>query len=448
MEKYNSIPSICIIGRPNVGKSSLFNILIGERRSVVVERSGTTRDRVEAIVNTGNINVKIVDTGGYLSEDKDVISLEVKDQICRAIEEASVILFVTDTIDGVSPFDVEVAALLRKFSKTVILVANKTDNEKLIDDAVEFYQLGFGAPETISCLHRRGIRGLKQKIQESVESFGLEKEPSQKKCIKIAVVGRPNVGKSSLINNLLERKRVIVSDIPGTTRDSIDTYFSYEDTDYILIDTAGIRHKRKVKDIVDTYSMMRSQDAIKRADVVLLLFDAAEGITRDDMGILDLIEETGSACLILVNKWDLAKDAEDVSMQDYEKHLLYASNRLRKFSIFFVSAKTGRNVVDMLSMVKVLDTNLDLEVSTGVLNRIFKSHDPSLVAVPRRYKRPNFLYVIQSRSRPVEFKYFVNSPQDVRPSHLSFIENQLRSNLPLKGIPIKILIRRSKKNSK
>ncbi|MFH1552382.1 MAG: ribosome biogenesis GTPase Der [Candidatus Omnitrophota bacterium] len=448
MKNHSPIPTICIVGRPNVGKSSLFNCLVGERRAVVVEQSGTTRDRVEAVVSMGKFSVKFVDTGGYVSKDKDELSLQIKDQIHRAMEEASVIVMVTDTISGISPSDKEIASLLRKFNKPVIPVANKTDNAKLENDAMEFYQLGFGQPEEVSCVHRKGMRGLRKRLLESVEGIAQEDDGRELSYIKIAVVGRPNVGKSSFVNNLLARNRVIVSETPGTTRDSIDTYFSYDGTEYILIDTAGIRHRRKIRTAVDVYSIMRAKESIKRADVAILLLDAADGITRDDMSILDFIEENGKACLILINKWDLAEEEGDISMEDYEKHLTYASNKLSKFPTSFVSSKTGRNVLGSLSMVKVLNSNLDLKVSTAFLNKIFEKKDPSRVPVPRGKKRPNFLYAVQSSSRPVEFKFFVNYPMAVLPSHVSFIKNQLRENLPLKGIAVKVIIRRSRRERK
>lgn len=448
MERHSDIPAICIVGRPNVGKSSLFNCLIGQRRAVVVEQSGTTRDRVEAIIHLGTRSVKLVDTGGFAPGDKDDLSMQVKDQIYWAMEEASVILLVTDTTMGVTPYDIEVATLLRKFAKSVIVVANKTDNEKLAGDAYEFYQLGFGEPEPVSCLHRNGIKGLKKLVQESLGEAEEEKPQKDVDYLKIAIVGRPNVGKSSLINNILDRNRIIVSDIPGTTRDSIDTHFSYGGDDFLLIDTAGMRHKRKIKMPVDSYSMMRSKESIKRADVVMLLLDAADGATKDDLGILSFIEETGKAALVLVNKWDLGEETEDLSQEEYLKHLVYASSVLNKFPVYFVSAKTGKNVLNMLEVAKLLNANLDQKISTPFLNKIFDKNDPGRVPVPRAKKRPNFLYIVQASTRPVEFKYFVNDPRNVLSSHMSFIENQLRANLPLSGIPIRVNIRKSRKTSK
>ena len=449
MGNKSKIPMISIVGRPNVGKSSLFNWFLGERRAVVVEESGTTRDRVEEIITINDNEVKISDTGGYLAEDKDMMSMLVKEQIYDAIKETTIMIMVVDAQAGLSPADVEIASMLRKSNKKIILVANKADNEKIKHQAVVFYELGFGSPVEISCLHRKGINGLKNVILENLKEFKYPEEPEQEKnYIKIAIVGRPNVGKSSFVNYVLKKERLIVSDIPGTTRDSIDTYFSYDDADFILIDTAGMRHKRKVKTSVDVFSMMRSAESIKRSDVTLLLVDAQDGFTKDDMGILDLIEENGKACLILVNKWDLASSVSEVNADDYRKHLLSSSPRLNKYTIEFISSVTGKNILKSIISIKKLNKALDMSIATPLLNKIFEKNNPQNVPVSRNKKRPNFLYVVQSKKRPIEFKYFVNDTSAVGPGHLNFIENKLREYLPLSGIPIKIKFFKSRKDKK
>ncbi len=455
MENSNFLPTICIVGRPNVGKSSLFNCLLRERRAVVVEQSGTTRDRVEAVIEVKDINVKLVDTGGYLASEKDKIILQVKEQIYRAVEEASVIVFVAEAISGISPFDKEMAVLLKKCGKPIILAVNKVDNDKLKNDAYEFFQLGFGDCEVISCLHRRGISGLEERIYDEVKAAlseenmaRLQEEPEDNQYIKIAVVGRPNVGKSSFVNCILNYERVIVSDIPGTTRDSIDTCFTYGEQNYILIDTAGIRHKRKIKNPVDIFSIMRAKESIERCDVTILILDAQDGVTRDDFGVLRFIQESGKACLVCVNKWDLAKDAEGVTEEDYRKQLLNDSHELTKFPLVFVSAKTGKKVLSTLEMVRTLDSNLDFKASTPVLNKIFEKNDPSRIPISRRKMHPNFLYIIQTKKRPMEFRFFVNDPKLVIPAHFNYIENQLRKKLSLHGIPIRIFAVKSKKKER
>ena len=445
MTENRKTETICIVGRPNVGKSSLFNCLLGERRSVTLEQSGTTRDRVEAVMRVGKCCVKLVDTGGFHSGDKGEISEQVKQQIVWAMEEADSIIMVVDSSDGLTGADIEVANLLRTFNKEVKVVANKADNDGIAGLSYDFYRLGFGEPDAVSCIHRRGIKKLKNHILERVKKQGKPEIAQEKDVLKIAVVGRPNVGKSSFVNSLLSRKHAVVSDVPGTTRDSVDTFFSVDGSSYMLIDTAGIRHKRKIKTVVDTFSMMRSHDAVKRADVAVLMLDARDGVTKDDLMILDHIEEFGKGCLVVVNKWDLSEGVEGVSMDEYRKSLVYASDRIGKYPLIFVSSVTGKSVLACLPMLKVLNTNLDMKTSTPFLNKIFEKHNPSMVSVPRRLKRPNFLYIVQSGKRPVEFRYFVSDPANVLSSHESFIENRLRESLPLTGIPIKVTFSRSRK---
>jgi GTP-binding protein len=451
MPGHDMIPTVCIAGRPNVGKSSLFNRLVGHRKAVVLGDSGTTRDRIEETVLMDGKKLKLVDTGGYILKDKDRLSPEIKYQITSAAQEASVILFVTDVSAGITAADREVALMLRKFDKPVILVVNKVDNNKKKDFALDFFQLGYGQSMLVSCAHNKGLGPLKQKLIEEIEKCRGKIIPDtekEKQYIKVAIVGRPNVGKSSFVNRLTRRQRVIVSDIPGTTRDSVDTYLRFEENEYILIDTAGIRHKRKIREPVDVYSVMRSKDSIERSDVVLLLLDAAEGVTRDDISILNFVDEAGKACLVLINKWDLSKGVNDISKEDYEKHLLYASNRLENFPMHFVSALTGEKVINTLNKVKELNDKLDLKVSTPRLNKIFEKYDPALIPIPRKKKRPNFLYITQSSRRPLEFSYFVNDPYLVLPVHKSFIINQLREKLPLKGVSLKVIFKKSRKGKK
>ncbi|MFA6635922.1 MAG: ribosome biogenesis GTPase Der [Candidatus Omnitrophota bacterium] len=438
--------TICIVGRPNVGKSSLFNCLLGERRAVTLEQSGTTRDRVEAVMRVGKCSVRLVDTGGFEISDKDDISIQVKEQILKAMEDADSVIMVVDSMNGLTGGDMEVAGLLRRSGKRVKIVANKADNDRIAELSYDFYSLGFGDPEAVSCIHRRGIRKLKNYILDEVKKEGESEVEQEKDVLKIAVVGRPNVGKSSFVNSLLSRKHAVVSDIPGTTRDSIDTFFTMDGSRYMLIDTAGIRHKRKIKTVVDTFSMMRSHEAVRRADVAVLMLDAADGGTKDDLMILDHIEEEGKGCLVVVNKWDLSEGVDGVSIDEYRKSLVYASDRIGRYPIMFISSDTGKNVMATLPMLKVLNINLGMKTSTPFLNKIFEKSDPSKVSVPRKMKRPNFLYIVQSGSKPVEFRYFVSDPANVLPAHVSFIENRLRENLPLTGIPIRVIFSRSRKD--
>jgi GTPase len=445
MAEHNRTRTICIVGRPNVGKSSLFNCLLGERRAVTLEQSGTTRDRVEGCMRVGKHSVKLIDTGGLDISVKDDISSQVKDQVFYAMREADAILMVVDLKDGLTGGDIEVAGMLRKLSKDVKVVANKADNDDLAGSLFDFYQLGFGDPEAVSCVHRRGIRKLKNHILEQVKKEGRTGAEEKTGVLKIAIVGRPNVGKSSFLNSLLSRKHAVVSDIPGTTRDATDTLFTVDGEHYMLIDTAGIRHKRKVTLAVDTFSMMRSHEAVRRSDVTVLMLDAKDGVTKDDLMILDHIEDSGKGCLLVINKWDLSEGEFGVSVEEYRKGLIYAADRIGKYPMIFVSSVTGKNVISSLSMLQTLNVNLDMKASTPFLNKIFEKFDPSRVSVPRSQRKPNFLYIVQSGTRPVEFKYFVSNPMDVTNSHESFIENRLRENLPLKGIPIKLIFARSRR---
>jgi len=451
MPSHKNIPTVCIVGRPNVGKSSLFNCIVGYRRAVVLGESGTTRDRLEDTVIMGGKRIRVIDTGGFLIKDTDHLSAHVKNQIMRAMEDASLLLFVTDIQTGITPADREVALLLRKFNKPVILAANKADNDGNAQDSFELFQLGYGEPVLVSCAHRRGINGLKDRIMDTVRTlfeFLPDGEKEDPGCIKVAVIGRPNVGKSSFINKLTESDRVIVSDIPGTTRDSIDTRLDHDGDSFILIDTAGMRHKRKIKNAVDVYSIMRSEESIARADVVVFMLDASEGIAKDDLEILRFTVDKGKACLIVVNKWDLAKDVEDVTAAEYEKHLVRTASQIADFPVMFVSALTGHNVMKILAEVKKLNEGLDLKVPTPKLNKIFSRNKPANVPIPKKKKRPNFLYIVQSGTRPIEFTYFVNDPEAVLPAHMSYIENRLRESLAIRGIPVRINIKRSKKGKK
>ncbi len=448
MENDKKIPTICIVGRPNVGKSSLFNRFLGRRRAVVFEQSGTTRDRVEAIIKMGTYRIRLLDTGGFLRKDQDVLGHKIKGQLQIGIDEADILILVCDTINGLYPEDTEIARILRSSGKPVLVVANKTDNEKLENDAFEFFSLGFDQIHAVSCQHGKGIKKLKQSLIQMMRDMGFVPSEAVKEPIGIAIVGRPNVGKSSFVNSILSEDRVIVSSVPGTTRDSVDTYFEFEKDPYILIDTAGIRHRRKVKKAIDVYSVMRAEDALERSDAAILLLDAAEGITRDDIRIMKRTEEKGKPAVIAVNKWDLSSFADDITEESYRESLLESYPPLRNYPIIFISAKNKYNLFYCIELVKFLEADSNLFHATSSLNKIFEKNDPSFVSLPKNDLRPNFMYIVQIRSKPVEFKYFVNYPSRVKPAHINFIENRLRENLPLKGIPIKIHIAGSKKEKR
>lgn len=432
------MPVVSIVGKPNVGKSSLFNRIIGKRHAVVYEEEGTTRDRVDKPVKIKDKNFILADTGGFISRGKDKMSALVKTQIEKAVRSSDLLLFVCDGETGLLPLDVDLARLLRKSGKKIILVVNKVDNEKREENLLDFYELGLGSPLGISCLHNLGIKKL---LNETINIIPLYSEAGLEGYhpIKIAIVGRPNVGKSSFLNKVLDEERVIVHEEPGTTRDSVDTYFKKDGVHFLLIDTAGIKHKRKVKKAVDFYSMTRSKDSIDRSDVALFLIDGMEGVTKDDAKIFDYIKAKGKGCVIIVNKWDLVKKIE---MSRYEKAILRRMPESRNFPIAFISAKTGRNALEAFNLVKSIKTNLDLFIDTGTLKDFLKDIKPANVRVSRGSRIPKFYYMTQVTTFPREFVVFVNNPQHVTDFHTAFIENRLRERFPLEGIPVRIIYKK------
>ena len=441
MKNKEDIPVISIVGRPNVGKSSLFNRIIKKRHAVVEETEGTTRDRIEQPVNAGGKSFILVDTGGFLSRGEDDISRLVKNQIEKAISSSDVLLLVCDGKTGLLPLDEELAGLLRKSGKKIVPVVNKTDNDKIRENLFDFYRLGLGEPCAVSSLHNLGIENLLGEITD-VMPFRSGTDIERGHPIKIAIVGRPNVGKSSFLNKVLDEERVLVHDEPGTTRDSVDTLFRKDGITFLLIDTAGIRHKRKVKSAVDVYSIMRARDAIIRADVALLLVDGMEGVTKDDARIFDYVREAGKGCVIIVNKWDLVKEIETAR---YKNAVLRKIPEARNFPLAFVSSKTGKNALKTFNLVKSIKTNLDLFIDEDTLSDFLKSIRPADVGTSRKRRIPRFYYMAQVSTSPKEFVVFVDNPKDVADFHTAFIENRLRESFPLAGIPVRVKYRKRPK---
>jgi len=442
MTRDKNKPIISIVGRPNVGKSSLFNRIIGTRHAVVEEKEGTTRDRIESPVKFKDKDFIVVDTGGFLPRENDELSVLVKKQINKAIERSDALLFVCDGEKGLLPLDAELAGTLRKSGKKIILVVNKIDTEKRSENITDFYELGLGEPFGISCLHRRGIRRFLDEIASIIPARP-EDEIEKRHPIKIAICGRPNVGKSSFLNRVLEEERVVVHEKPGTTRDSVDSFFEKDGILYLLIDTAGIRHKRKVKTAVDVYSVMRARESIDRSDIALVLIDGMEGVTSDDTKIFEYVQEKGKASAILVNKWDLVKGIET---SRYEKAIVKKMPTARNFPILFISAKTGRNALEAFNKLKVIKTNLNLFLNPATLKYFLKEIKPERVSISHRRRLPKFYYMIQIATKPPEFMVFVNDPGRVTGFHTSFIENRLREHFPLKGVPVKINYKKLKRS--
>lgn len=433
--KPTNIPSVCIIGRPNVGKSTLFNRIIGRRRAVVYKTSGTTRDRLEFLCDKGETPFRLIDTGGFMKTPHDNISSFVKDQIEKAIRESDLLLFVCDGISGIMPQDEELLSILRRADIKVFLVVNKVDNEKIKDGIYDFYKFGLGEAYPISAMHNLGIEKLVEDISDMVAK--LPKSEAEEIAYKIAIVGKPNVGKSLFVNTLLKEERVIVSETPGTTRDSVDTYFKKDGKLFLLIDTAGIRHKRKIKEPVDVYSVMRSEESIKRSDVAFLLIDGYDGLRNDDVRIFNLILEHNKCCVMVVNKWDLVRS---MAMADYKNAIIRKCPQAAFFPIVFASAKTGRNLLSCIDMTKYVLANSDQTIPTKELNRLFLKNSRFLAVFDKKGLKVR--YIVQVSKRPPEFLFFVNDTKLVTDEYFNFIENSLRKNYNLYGTPIKMSYRR------
>jgi len=435
----NPLPKVTIVGRPNVGKSSLFNRIAQIRKAIVYKEVGTTRDRIIQEVIFENKKFILTDTGGFTFEDKEQMFKLIKEQIKKAIEESDILLFVCDGQEGLTAQDFELAPILRKANKRIFLVVNKVDNEKIKEQILDFYRLGLDEPYPVSALHDIGVDEL---LNDVVKKFPQVSDETEKagEVIKAAIVGRPNVGKSSFLNYLLKEERLIVDEAPGTTRDTIDTYLREGGAEFVLIDTAGLRHKRKIKEAVDVYGMMRTKEAIKRSEICLVLIDGYEGLMVDDLKILDLVIEEGKCCILCVNKWDLAKA---VPVKKYEEMIYRRADFLRKYPVIFTSAKTGYNIYNSLGLIKEIIRNSQAKVPTQKLNKLLtsiKSKGP----FASQKNNPKMLYATQTRVSPPLFLIFMNDPAAISDMHKNFIENSIRKNFGFFGVPIRFEFRRSK----
>lgn len=430
-------PVVAIVGRPNVGKSTLFNRLTGRRKAIVEDVPGVTRDRLYEEAEWQNKKFTVIDTGGIQWEN-DPISLQVKKQAELAIEQADVIVFVVDARAGLLADDEEVAAILRKAGKPVIVAVNKVEN--FADQPVyEFYKLGLGEPVPISAAHGMNTGDLLDKIVQSFPAHPEDDYPAD--VIKIAVIGRPNVGKSSLVNNFLGEKRVIVSDVPGTTRDAIDSLFSYEGRNYLIIDTAGMRKKGKINDPIERYSVLRSLKAVDRADVVLMLIDATEGVTEQDKKIAGYAHEQGKASVIVVNKWD-AVQKNDKTMNQFDENIREQFGFMQYAPTMYISALTGQRVWKLLDMIDFVAEQANRRIPTNVLNQLI-SEIVALNPPPTdKGKALKIFYATQAGVKPPTFVLFVNEPELLHFSYRRHIENQLRQAFGFEGNPLRIVVRR------
>ena len=436
-----SKPIVAMVGRPNVGKSTLFNKLAGKRISIVQDTPGVTRDRVYAESEWLNRKFTMIDTGGIEPESSDIIVKQMRRQAQIAIEMADVIVFVVDGKEGLTAADQEVAQMLRKSKKPVVLVVNKIDRLALEENSYEFYNLGIGDPITISA--SQGL-GLGDMLDEVVKYFNDPSEDEEDdEYIRIAMIGKPNVGKSSLINRLLGEERVIVSNVPGTTRDSIDSYLETEGGKFILVDTAGLRRKSKVKEEIERYSVIRTYAAIEKADVAILVIDAEQGITEQDEKIIGYAHEMNKAIMVVVNKWDLI-EKDDKTLSNYQKDLQQKLKFMPYAKYLFISALTGQRVHKILSTAKYCYDNYSKRVSTGLLNDVISKavlmKEPPVVAL----KRLKIYYATQVATKPPKFVFFVHDPNLLHFSYGRYLENQLRESFDFDGTGIEIEYRARK----
>ena len=437
-----SKPIVAIIGRPNVGKSTFFNYLAGNRISIVEDTPGVTRDRVYAETNWRGRNFTLIDTGGIEPESEDIILSQMREQANLAIEVADVIIFLTDIRQGVTSADHEITLMLRKSNKPIVLVCNKADNyEKDKENIYEFYNLGIGEPHAISSTNAIGIGDVLDAVYEHLPPKDSDEEDDD--YIRVAVIGKPNVGKSSLINKILGENRTIVSDIAGTTRDAIDSYFENDKGKYILIDTAGIRKKSKVNERIEKYSVMRSLLAIERADVCLMLIDANEGVTEQDTKIAGEAHEAGKGIIIVVNKWDEI-EKETGTLEKYKKEIYNKLAYLSYAPIIFISAKTGQRVEKLFDMINEVAKQNALRVSTSVLNQVINEAIAIVQPPTDKGKRVKILYGTQASTKPPTFVIFVNNKDLFHFSYERYLVNQIRKEFGLRGTPIRILVREKK----
>ncbi len=434
-----SKPVVAIVGRPNVGKSALFNVLAGEQISIVKDTPGITRDRIYADCEWLNHKFTLIDTGGIEPESKDVILSQMRDQAQIAIDTADVIIFLTDVRQGLQDADSKVADMLRRSHKPVILVVNKVDSfQKFMADVYEFYNLGIGEPVPISATSRLGLGDM---LDEVVKHFPEGSEnPDEDERPRIAIVGKPNVGKSSLINKLAGENRVIVSNIAGTTRDAVDTDITYNGQEYVFIDTAGLRRKSKVKEELERFTIIRAVTAVERADVVLMVINAEEGVTEQDAKIAGIAHDRGKGIIIVVNKWD-AIEKDDKTIYKFQEQIRNTLSFMTYAEIVFISALTGQRINKLFDTIHMVIENQNMRIATGVLNEIMTEAVALQQPPTDKGKRLKLYYMTQVAVKPPTFVIFVNDKQLMHFSYVRYLENKIRETFGFRGTALKFIIR-------
>lgn len=437
-----SKPIVAIVGRPNVGKSTLFNVLAGEKISIVQDTPGVTRDRIYADINWLDYNFTLIDTGGIEPESDNIILKSMREQAEIAIETADVILFMTDVRQGMVDDDAKVADMLRRSKKPIVFVVNKVDSfEKFMPDVYEFYNLGLGDPHPISGSSRLGIGDM---LDEVVSHFNESaKDDTEDERPRIAIIGKPNVGKSSIINKLLGEDRVIVSDIAGTTRDAVDTEIVRNGREYVFIDTAGLRRKSKIKEDIERYSIIRTVSAVERCNVAVLVIDATEGITDQDAKIAGIAHDRGKGMIIAVNKWD-AIEKNDKTIYKFTEEIRNKLSYMPYAELLFISAQTGQRLPKLFETIDAVIENHSLRIATGVLNEIMSEAVAMQQPPSDKGKRLKLYYITQVSVKPPTFVIFVNDKELMHFSYTRYIENRIRESFGFRGTPLKFIIRERK----